>query len=655
MCLAGVCAASPDAGVVNSPAMRGAPSSTPFNGLLTIQDPAFVVPAGATPAVLAPLPASLAAETTPSFPAGVQVLRVRDSVVVAVPNVAGAADYRAYAMGGGVTFSSTPRGLQPRGAIVSCAGARQHSWPAVKVGGRSTRELSQLIEIPGLAAGNTTIVVEAIASPCPFVGLPAHTDATITMDNNGTTNGYHLADPNAYRYTGIPIAELRSFASTAAAYGNVVLNGQGASIDFPTRATAPFIGKRVPPLDLTIPADPTVIARTAVMVVMPALSSLPTEDVGPHAFVDDFEVDQAAPVSSYGQSPDYTAYNSFSFNPRFQMGTWAFWSRFMQPADTGMLWTPTANLGLQVFTRLGRLYTTFGDSGQDVGGSLAFAPQVAPIVQLDAQTYVHSGFRLNVESTHRRYWWWVMCGGATPGELYDSAAKQYRVRPLLFETSFDPGGNNPSVPDGHTLQSRTTPDDAVGVAKECLSFTEFGRPENALSSTGSQTVGTLRAQIHPANKSHGIIELGTAQSDVAGEAGFRYRVDGNGQRVGPTLPDDPIGPLTQFDVYVRPNRMVVYVNSRQTFCVDLSTRPLSMQFATITYGDLIYHSSIEWQENSDSVVSREPQLYHLLLNSPIAQTRSWDSIGHSDGVGLPANFDASLCRAPASVAVKAYP
>jgi len=71
--------------------------------------------------------------------------------------------------------------MQPRGALISCAGYRMHSYESPVIGGQHTRELMQAVELPGLSVnGNYTIVLEALKTPCPFTGMPADTDATIT-------------------------------------------------------------------------------------------------------------------------------------------------------------------------------------------------------------------------------------------------------------------------------------------------------------------------------------------------------------------------------------------------------------------------------------------------------------------------------------------
>jgi hypothetical protein len=644
----------------------GAPSTTIFNGLMTIADPSAHTPIHAVAGAVGTMPSALATDNLPYIP-NLKVLARGDAIILYFPSVAGAADYRAYAVTSDVSYVSASNGKQPRGAVIACAGFRQHSYQSAVNGGYHTRELLQAIELPGfINPGDYTIVVEATTSPCPFVGMPAHTDAQITMANDGTTNVFHKADPANYKYSGIPMAVFKSFETMKQQYGNEIINGQGSAIAWPTRATAAKIGAAVPANDATFPSDPKAVARSAIAVRMPFFDesvNAPIFDVGVHSIFEDFAIDAMVAPTAIGKNPDYAGFNGFTMNPLFSLGNeWQFWGRFMQPADAipgtanGTLWTTQALLGTQVFTRHGRLYTTFGDTNQDVGGSLSFSSTRVPVVTMDNQKYIHSMFRLNSEATHRRYWYWTMCGGATGAELFDTATGQYKIRPLLFETSFGPGGNNPSIPDGHTLASTSTANDAVGIAKECLSITEEARPEAPFRTDGSaQTSAVIRAQIHPANKSHGIIALGNTSSDspvVSGTSslGFRFKVDAKGNRVGPMIePFDQLQPLVHYDVFVRRDRLVVFINGRQGFCVDLSDIPLTMNYAMIGYGDLLYHSAIEWQELSDSAANKDPQLYQYQLNTPIATSRIWDVVAHADMIDVPAQFatfDPTLCRKP---------
>ncbi|MGC3982255.1 MAG: hypothetical protein QM808_13460 [Steroidobacteraceae bacterium] len=666
-------------------ATLGSPTSTIFNGLKTVVDPFAHTPAHAVAAAAAALPSGLSGETKPYIP-NVKILARGDAIILYFPAVAGAGDYRAYAVTSGVSFTtaSNGNGKQPRGAVIACAGFRQHTYRSPVVSGYHTRELLQAIELPGFVnPGDYTIVVEATASPCPFVGMPAHTDAQISMPNNGTTTDAHTSNADSYKFQGIPIAKLRSFETIKSLYGNEIINGQGSPISWATRTSAAKLGDVVLPNDATIPSDPQVVARSTVAVRMPMFDeslNAPIFDVGADSIFEDFAVDAKVLPAAIGNNPDYAAYNGFRINPLFVLKNpttnsdeWQFWGRYMQAADatpgTHNASGPNAQalLGVQAFTRHGRLYTTFGDTDQDVGGSLNFSSLRAPVVEMDSQKYIHSMFRINSDATHRRYWYWYLCGAATSAEIFDTTTNRYNLRPLVYETTFGPGGNNPSVPDGGTLFSSSTADDKIGIAKECLSFTEEARPENGLIAMNVgdvQTSAVLRAQIHPANKSHGIIALGNTSSDTLGlglgmkSLGFRFKVDANGNRTGPMLePFDQLAPLVHYDVFVRKDRLVVFINGRQGFCVDMSDIQLTMKYAMIGYGDLLYHSGIEWTELSDGPVNKDPQMYQAQLNTPIANTRVWDVVAHSDKIDIPSQFSSfnpALCKKPSNQTVQGY-
>src|SRR5262249_13433928 len=100
---------------------------------------------------------------------------------------------------------------------------------------------------------------------------------------------------------------------------------------------------------------------------------------------------------------------------------------------------------------------------------------------------------------------------------------------------------------------------------------------------------------------------------------------------------------------------VVFINGREGFCVDLSGHPLTMKYGIITYGDLIYHSSLEWQGISAPADGTgnpifASQLYQTTLNEPIAESRAWDIVGQTEGIDIPtqfATFDPATCFKPA--------
>jgi hypothetical protein len=641
----------------SSSASAGNPGTTPFNDLVAISDPFAHSPKHGTPAVATSLPPGLAPLAAV---ADIQVLTRRDATILYFSSVAGAADYRAYAVTPSVTFVNG----QPRGAVIACAGFRQHAFESSLLPvGNHTRQLMQAIEVPGFVTpGKYTVVLEALQTPCPFPGMPGHTDATITGHN------FHADDPNTYTYTGTHYAKFVSAATVLKNYGNEIINGQGAASGWDSRMTAP--------IGLPAPAsDPVVIARSALLSVIPSAdenTNAPVIDVGPNAIEDDFVNDLVVDPATYTTNPDYAGGSAASSAPMFSIpGAWQFWARYIQLGDgqTGVIngqYNPQGSLGLQVFQRHGRLYTTFGDGGQDVGGSIAFASSKVTPQPLDATKYIHSLFRINSEGTQRRYWTWTLCGGASPGELQDPATHVYKIRPVFYESSFaaaSPGflyADNPSMPQPPV--SAVTPDKALNpAAKECLSIAEDGMPEYPRTDSLPRSSAVIRAQIHPAGYAKGIIALGNALSEPGTTLpGFRYKLDAAGKQIGPVFESfDQINPLTHYDFFVRPDRLVVFINGRQAFCVDMSDRPLTMKYGMISYGQLLYHSALEWQNISQPQTNGYPsfasQNYQIILNQPIADSRAWDVIGETGLIDMPTQFvtfDATLCRKPMTVAIQ---
>jgi hypothetical protein len=417
------------------------------------------------------------------------------------------------------------------------------------------------------------------------------------------------------------------------------------------------------------------VARSAIAVQVPFFdetTNAPVFDVGPNAIEDNFTNDLIVDPKTIRQNPDYSpeAYAA----PLVDIpGQWSFWGRYLQHADgqtTTLLngltsYTTTNYTGLQIFQRHGRLYTVFGDAGQDIGGAIGFSSLKTQPQQLDATKYVHSMFRINSEATQRRYWTWTLCGGATREELQDPVTHQYKVRPIFYETSEvgdAPGGlygDNPSIPHPQ-LGSVSVAQAQNSKAKECLSLIVDGLPEYPRNDGNMRASTVLRAQIHPAGYAKGIIPLGNKDSEPGSATpGFRYKLNANRQYVGPMLePFDQLNPLVHFDVFVRPDRMVVFINGRQGFCVDMSDRPLTMKYGMLTYGDLLYHSALEWEGISAPQTNGLPisasQLYQVQLNSPIASARVWDVISEAEKIDIPSQmvFDASTCFKPASMNIQ---
>jgi hypothetical protein len=678
-----------------APAALGCPSSTLFDGLSIVLDQETHLPRHAVPFAAGTFPSAFSQQPELPYIPNVYALLRQDSLLIYVPPVAGAADYVAYAInapGRTVSFAApgaTVNGVknnssfvQPRGAVVACAGYRNHNFEERVSNGHHVRELSQQIELPGfVASGNYTVIVEAISTPCPFVGMQSSVDATVTAANMATSGGLALPAMGAYV----------SAKTQLANYGNEILNGQGATTSWSNRLTATTLGKPVAAGDSTFPSDPPIIAQSALTFQAPFFDETVNAlvfDVGSNAVYDKFENEiPFVPTSVSPISQNGVSIPSFLFGPAVTttsgataQASYQFWSINMNPADsinalTGAATNPNASV--QAFEHDGRLYDDIADAGQDVSGTLSFVPLTTGPLHLDPSNvkYVHSEFRVNSEATPRRYWTWTICGAATASALMD-ANNNPLIHPIVYESSLAAGGNNPTLfandPDGGSA----TPN---AKALECLSMGLLGVPEYPRSDGFPRATSNLVAVINPAGYGLGIINLQNSKEDsnipAGATPGFRYILDKNQNMIGDVVePFDQVAPLTHFDFFIRPNRLVVFVNGRQAFCVNMSSRPLTMQYGLVVYGDLLYHSAREQfdmspqaglpngaqssdslEGNTDDYTFEGSSLYHVILNQPITSTRAWDVVGQADNIDIPpqfATFDPAACLAPSNTNIQ---
>jgi hypothetical protein len=625
-----------------STAALGAPSSTVFNGIKIVPDALHRVATHAVDAEAGTLPNALATQSLPWI-ADIKVLSRRDSVLLYLPNVAGAADFRAWVQDSSkVTYSGT----QPRGAVVACAGYRRLGNNETALDTVPTRGLLQTLELPGLVAdGDYTIVVEAISSPCPFTGIPGHTDATVTHPQNS----FDYPNDNTY-------STFRSFATVKNLYGNEIINGQGSLTSWANRLDKNFpLGLPVPPDSTSIPKDPVVIARSAIRLSLPAADetlNAPIFDVGNNSTFDDFSSDLLVDPATTVHNAEFS--DPWTINPIAKIpGKWFFWGAAIQPVD-GQSMRTTNQHGFQAFQRHGRLYTSFGDQWADVMASLSFSSLETLPQELDNTKYVHSFFRVNSDATPRRYWHWMICGDDAREKLVNTSTHEPTFRPIMDPFFFTPRGTDPNSLTGKNPSSRhgNEPTNAVNrYNKECLQIIQHGLGEQHVRNDGRVTSASrLVMALHPAGEPQGTIVLDSPGADWYG-GGYAWRIDANGNYAGPMFePFDQIAPLAHFDVFLRPDRLVFYINGRQAACVDMSARPLTMKYGLIMYGNLLYHSSAEQIEGEWSGI----QDYHYRLNTPVADTRAWDAVGHSEKIDIPSplSFDASLCHKPISMVMQ---
>lgn len=591
------------------------------------------------------MPTALVNSAMPYIPK-IKVLSRRDAVLFYLPNVAGAADYRAYVVKNGVTFT----GSQPRNAVIACAGYRLRHFDLELNGATPWRELLQTVELPGFtSSGNYTVIVEAISTPCPFTGMAAHTDADITV-----------SDANNI-YAGNSKASFRSFDNVRAQYGNEIINGQGAATAWTDRLNLGiWRGLPVSPASTVIPKDPVVIARSAVALTLPATDeavNAPIFDVGPNSVFDDFSNDLVVSPASISNNSELANVGNQWFAPLATIpGQWTFWGNNIQNAD-GDVGKTTGMKGLQLFQRHGRLYQTSGDAVQCCMSSVLFSSLKTLPQQLDTTKYVHSFFRVNSDATTRRYWVWLMCGADTREELVNTTTHMPLFRPVMDPGDFDAMGTDPNSFTGKnpSMQHGNEPASTTRYNKECLQFIQHGVSEPHWPIGRERSASRLMMVLHPKGVAQGTISYAPNGADwyEPNFPGWASRIDSNGNYNGPMMePFDQYAPLTHFDLFIRPDRLVVFINGRQALCANISSRPLTMKYGLIMYGNALYHTAAETEE---AEITKSAD-YHYRLNEPIADTRVWDAVGHSQLIDIPTNifttFDASQCTTPKSIAVK---
>jgi hypothetical protein len=76
-----------------------------------------------------------------------------------------------------------------------------------------------------------------------------------------------------------------------------------------------------------------------------------------------------------------------------------------------------------------------------------------------------------------------------------------------------------------------------------------------------------------------------------------------------------------------------------------------MKYGLISYGSVLYHSGAEVGE---SYLGGHGGTTHYLMNTPWADTRAWDLVGHAEKIDIPTQFkfDPATCFKPGSTAVR---
>jgi hypothetical protein len=520
--------------------------------------------------------------TQPAWPAApplgeVLVVPNRDSAVLVLPEVANARDYRVFRVPSGAGVRELNGGEQVDGTTVHCAGYRQHNDAFT-----GTRELMRVVEVTNLA-GPTTLVVEALAAPCPYPGAlaPVHQDVRVTIDE-------------------VPVEDRVTFslfteAEIRARFGSLVINGHGRG----TSLGAP--GPTTPP---------RVLARTTVRV-----TPLGTAQPRTATFFDDFD------GASGALEPSGTADSkgrAYAAGRRLSNSKWDFFV-YNDHQRTA-----------QLSQERGLLHVTLPDWEQDVFATVVGVPRVP--VPLSSSAYLHLTFEVPSNATARRYWWVGLCGPERAGEAFDA---ERHFTGHLVQTSFfyEPDGLNVSTDGWNCLQffPRDGSPFELGPSKT-RSESDVRVMVNRADAGVRESVVNVSPPQYP--------------SYAAKPSWFRMQ-DASGALGAGLLDDQlHVGVRTRFDAYVRRDRLILYVNGQQRLCNDFPKTPLTMAEGAVAFGQVLYHSAAERLEFSRGYNDRTAQRYYL-ENAPYVDERDWDNVGFEVEVDAPPGFDPGPCyRAP---------
>jgi len=345
---------------------------------------------------------------------------------------------------------------------------------------------------------------------------------------------------------------------------------------------------------------------------------------------------QSGSLSPGGSSPSAYANQTYAGIYVAQNSKWSFFG-----AATALSYDPGALFQPISFDR-GRLHVLVADGGQDDFATfLSYPKQAAHLPAPGGTDYLHVTYQVNDPITDRRYWWLTLCGPDTAGPMMDSNGLPLNV--LTPDSSMQNGGARNFGSLGWNCLM-VVPRNAT-----CLNGCAPLAPDDT---TPESDIGIF---VYPSGKGSSSINVSPVQygpDQSYFDARWYRQMDARGNLVGPMLDDQNyMAPTTRFDVYVRHDRVVMYVNGEQRLCNDFPSMPLSMVDAMVGYGQVLYHTGDEHKNIGPggqfcAPIANTPSMRQVYYNEPYMDSREWDNVGFGEGVQLPgdmAQFDPSLC------------
>ena len=666
--------------------------------------PVVVTPPPVTPPPVSSSPPGLNFTAAPAL-SGVTMIQNRDSVIIQVPAVANARDFRVLVQPTAVAANSD--GTESvQGGTQYCAGLRQHQartrfvadpvslFPYYFYTNSGTDDPNNevpnffgppptpwtwfdldtppnlSIEVSGVTA-NETVTVEALDRLCPFPGPIGRQHVDITLSHSSDSD--HVGNP-WLDVSGVKTFPVVTKDEVIAKYGSLIINGQGWAGGPNVQATPPAKGPFAQP---AAPNPPKVLARATV-----SIAPLATPPAAPSGFFDDF----SNPSDTFQSLPQpkwtYPRYSNAG-ELVLQNSKWTIYGNGFTCC------TPTAALDgmgyADAFIDNGALHTILGDWAQGVLSEITMIPRKA--AHINATNYLHVTYEVPSFATNRRYWVFTLCGSSVAGQTLDGtgALKEQVVHSTFFYLNT---GMSPSTAGWNCLQVLNREGNSYAFGNwESMHNIKGGRPPvpankglydindyiyNTVASISDPTkiaaytvhpesdvIVLINKPIPKANLPEvpGVNEQ-VVQSAVtspinvsplqldnpAGEIAWFYKVDANGNPIAPILDDQQlVAPRTKYDLYIRNNRLIMYVNGKPTLCNDFTTPTTTLNIADAAVGfhQVLYHSLAESQERF--VDPDRGGAYHYRYNSPWLDQRTWDNMGFEENVAAPSDFNDQTC------------
>jgi hypothetical protein len=633
----GASEAGPPAATDSSAPVGPVPGSTP-----TIISPDAAVPApmGNT---------GLTLKAAPSL-GDIKYLANRSSVRLYLPGVNGARDYRVFAVRDGVKVSYSGEREHVAGADITCAGLRQRNQcddgeilpvkyntdeldlPKCEVPGVDRRphvpaQLMQTVEVNDLGP-DTLLVVEAIDRLCPFPGLYGthHLDVEVGAGDVGGPMVDAVVNGKSYSLKRWPKTfPVRTEAEIVAEYGSMIFNGQAwnkptldpASANFPE---SPYVRLAQP-----APAeDPLVLARSVIKVSPLGTQKLPAgfREVD---YFDDFSDSTDQP--KFVRDTDYTRTVVGLPMKVYETKKWILYD--------------IANEFSDFFVDRGQLHMVMGDPDQNSMSLQAFYPKRPVQLPSQADRYLHVTYEVQRNETDRRYENFSLCGSDKPNDTY--TGDQPKAAPLP-RPNFMNGGSRSSSLGWNCLLIVGRGNGYYDVpGGDIKAHSDTSVRISVIGTNPPATPGGYDSD--PGSIQKYATAFGPTQ-DTPFPKLWERQIDKDHNPVGVWLDDQThIWQRTRFDVFIRRDRLVIYVEGQQRICQEMPGSPITMAEGALGFWHVLYHSSAEFMESRSPIVTGNPRTaqHHIMHNTPFADMRTYDNVGFRENVSLPPDFDKSVC------------